>query len=71
MEALGIGQPGCVFVGLLKIVAMFDQFRAEDAHGRILLRAVAMRDDDHRTQAGKPRREGHTLTVISPGCPGF
>ncbi len=55
-----------MFKGALKIVAMLDQLRAQRAHGRVLLRAVAMWNDDHGPQAHSGSVKSDTLSVIPP-----
>ena len=49
----------------LKVFPVFDEFGAQPAHRRVLLRAVAVRDHDGRAQAVAPGGEGHRLAVVA------
>ena len=65
MEAFLAGQPGGMLVGLLKVVTVFDQLRAQRTHGRVLLAAVPMWNYEDGPQAGAARCKSDTLAVVS------
>jgi len=65
VEAFGLGQAGQVLVGLLKIGAVLDQFGTEGTHGGVLLTAIAMRNNDDRSQARAAGGKGDALAVIA------
>ena len=67
VQAFVPGALGGVFAGGLEVLAMLDQLRAEAAHRRVLLAAVAVRHDDDRLDAVAARREGHRLAVVAAG----
>src|SRR5216683_1176074 len=59
--------PGGVLTCGLEVVAMHDQLRAEAPHGRVLVRAVALRDDDRDVDPRCPPGESQALAVVAAG----
>ena len=51
----------------VEVVAVFDEFRAEGAHGGVLLGRVAARDVDERAEAGSAGGAGLALAVVAAG----
>jgi hypothetical protein len=50
----------------LEVFAMFEQLRAQRAHGAVLFDAVPVRDDDRCGQSQPARGECHGLPVVAP-----
>src|SRR5258708_30614296 len=68
MQVLLVGKLVGMFASGLIIVAELDQVRALSAHGRILLGAVAVRDDDGDRNIEAPASQCDRLAVVAASC---
>src|SRR5205085_2413073 len=63
-EPLALGIADRLLPRFLEIAAVFDQPRAERAHGGVLLHRIAARDINDRLDPGAPRRQREALAMI-------